>query len=767
METKRKSAEASLALRELLTKPTRREFMMGMGGAAGTLWLTGCGGGSGPAGSSGAGDISDNKAHRAPGVIVPPAGFKLALTSLKVVGENATAVAADGTFSYDNIGNRPNLITVTDASGKPVLLGYSNPASGKPAEVSAKMTAAALLFYAADAYALSAADQQTAVSLLSADPTVAALASTVADRIAADAVALGNQDSMILAAVVQARTTLRGGSSASSRSQSAQTRALRQTPVAPMPGGVTPRGITREEPGGSKEVVQMLIKPASGQTIQSGIILHPTSDDTALQITNTYRLELLYYIQQTDYNERNPDGSSGASHPLVKEIAEGIFPENWIPATKRVAGLLGGALDVVSDRDHASYQPVDSEPIVLKLNPDTAARSTYHVTVVGPAGVVEGQPKLGKEPYASGRNFMVAWTFFLDAIIPVLSNLMDVQFNPFAHFDQSTLELAETLIHLSLDLPEFREPFEKADFKGMTVVVLSAFVNNTAFRQAFLNQVRNALNNANVALWKDTLVKARYLTKLNAILWVVDKLVAFGDLAAVNHDSAVSNWFEEWDVTLVKPLVLIDPKTKTIGKGGKVRFTASTTGTTGQTLLYVWETGSLLTSLTDNAGQTGTQISTKIGTVDFLTKNTAIGTITVTVTVFSIRVDGNTKLGSAQAQVTIDEKKQIVYGRFFVDETPQTIGEAIAAAIAIPKVDKVNSYSVHCYGFSDSAGSYGTEINRAWTEPNRPSYFEDRGSEFVWRIAGTENVPPENHAEWIGYYSDRFKGMIVEVTVSL
>ena len=264
---------------------------------------------------------------------------------------------------------------------------------------------------------------------------------------------------------------------------------------------------------------------------------------------------------------------------------------------------------------------------------------------------------------------------------------------------------------------------------------------------------------------------------LRPTFWIATRVLAaanlalgIGDIGSIVADQISSSKAERWTETLVKPTLQLDPTSVTIGRGGKVRFKATVAGATGQTLLYIWETSSLSTTLTDNAGKTGTQIDTNSNTVDLVTQQTTIGIITVTVNAYVIGLNGNTLAGTGKATITVDDKKQVVAGRFFIDEATGGINEpghtGVAAAIGVPKVANAKTYQVHCYGFKDNDGPYGTEINVGWTLPNLAAGFTDRGSEYVWGIAGSANVAPENLAQWEAYYSGQFQGMIVEVTVS-
>src|SRR6185295_6742907 len=143
-------------------------------------------------------------------------------------------------------------IVVNDSTGKAVMLGFSDLASGKPAEVSAKQTAVRLLYFALDAYSLPTADQALAISVLAADPSLPALTNVISTRMAANPTAIGDKDAAIIAAVIQARDDISNGGravhlfgrGAASKSLAPKSRSVGARSA---PGARPSRSVTREE----------------------------------------------------------------------------------------------------------------------------------------------------------------------------------------------------------------------------------------------------------------------------------------------------------------------------------------------------------------------------------------------------------------------------------------------------------------------------------------------------------------------------------------
>jgi len=576
------------------------------------------------------------------------------------------------------------------------------------------------------------------LDLLDQERAVADLEAVIARRIAADPFALDNADPGIAAAIKTAYDAVWGVSSSSVKRLSAV-------------------AIGRATP--SDDFALLLVEP-SGE--QSGVEVVQGQAERTIVATNHKRkpCQVLTYrtgVEDAAKVRTNYPKAIRLGDPVDLPSTTGLNP------LSNLANLRSG---------QTAFVPVSTAPITLTLAGGSS--KTFYDTIVlmasGDIGAAEPS-YFSDARYAvevdgwretlGQLNLGVLLELLIGAVTAVLGGAaLTISVARIKAFEAAMTAIGETSV---VDL------LAKGRHGALTLSV-KGFLDIAARSDSLGKRLRSELLHILPEVERVAELDASAL--IRPTFWIATRLFAIvnlalgiGDIAAVVADQVSSNKAERWTETLAKPTIDLTPLATTIGKGGKVRFTATVAGAAGQTLLYIWETGSLLTSLTDNAGQTGSQISTKTGTVDLITQNTASGTITVSVTAYVIGVNGNSKVGSAQATVTIDDKKQVVYGRFFVDETQQTIGKGIAASIAVPRVAKATAYRVHCYGFNDPA-AYGTEINVSWTEPNRPSYFTDRGSEFVWGIAGTANVQPDDEAGWVAYYTGRFQGMIVEVTVS-
>ncbi|MGC4047291.1 MAG: hypothetical protein QM758_26120 [Armatimonas sp.] len=178
-------------------------------------------------------------------------------------------------------------------------------------------------------------------------------------------------------------------------------------------------------------------------------------------------------------------------------------------------------------------------------------------------------------------------------------------------------------------------------------------------------------------------------------------------------------------------------------------------------ITYKWLT-------TRNAGELlgsadgGTTIPVETQTATYKAHDTKEGVDTVTLEAYL----GSTKLGSSTVKVTVGSNTIQVAGRWYVEQKDLNNGYmGFRALLVVPKIDGGKSYSVYCHDFNDR-DYYGTTYRRSWNIPGLPPDWADWDTEFAFGLAGTTG-PPESAASNIAYYTNRFQGMIVDVTVTL
>jgi hypothetical protein len=212
-------------------------------------------------------------------------------------------------------------------------------------------------------------------------------------------------------------------------------------------------------------------------------------------------------------------------------------------------------------------------------------------------------------------------------------------------------------------------------------------------------------------------------------------------------------------VTVRNAVPRIVPERTSLKSGETQTFTARVDSELqdGGRLSYRWFTAGRFGRFTSG----GTEASSGSASATYTVTGQAPGEETVAVEVFSTKDGERRSLGIARANVKIEEKKSIVFGRYFTQINPiEDNRKETLAIVAFPKVEGAKRYSIRAYDFNDYA-YYGRQYSASWTPPNVPSGWHDKGAEVWIPISGTWG--PGDSAD---YMNGRFAGMIVEVTVT-
>jgi hypothetical protein len=618
-------------------------------------FLAGCGGG----GSSSNGGATSLATTRARGAVQLPSGMTIAPTALTVAAPQASAVSAAGAFEFDKVNGGDSLVVIGGADRKPLLAGFTDSAGS--VKIDTTTTAVALLFYGCGAFTLPP-DQHTHIrELLAASPAVPPLAATLAQRLAADPNAITDNDSALQSALQTALDTLRGSSAqATSRSGSAAPASASRS------GSAVPALASRAAQGAA---VAQVTRDAAGITLllaqpsepQSGVIVGASDDQTGLQITNTRRRNLLLYITQTGY-----DDAQGVHHDANLPVRKGDFPGDWIVSTNKLAGVIGSVVDVAVG--NGAYQPVKSEIIPLPLKPETATKSYYRVTLAGPGLDPGREPKEDPAAVKNGANGMLALSFTKDIFLPLFFSIMDVHLNlnevahPPALFSDSKglIAIAGASGHVVTGLTNFHP-------KEVSISIIKAMSDDYVFRQSMLNGVTQLMLHQGVDFGK-LLGPDIVLTKLSFVLAILDKGLALGDASVAAADWGQSNYFDEWDITVVPATVRLNPDGATVYNLDTQSLTVTTQIKGNLTYHYTLNGG--LGSLVDVKANTGNgtkELNTTSATINYVgDKNPPEGggvDETVTVEVFRIP-DGATAgqkllVGKSTATLHRKLKKQL------------------------------------------------------------------------------------------------------------
>jgi hypothetical protein len=243
------------------------------------------------------------------------------LGTLKVVNVYSQAtVGTDRTFSQTIIASSPSLVSVLDAAGHVILLGYLDPTL--PTQViDALSTAVALVYFAFDFQAFPEANRQQLLSLLTENAATVTLGATIAQRLLANPLALSENDAEVRKTLLNAYDSIMAMGSAAA--PSALATSIHDTPA------INP---------------QLLIQP-TGQ--QSGFSIQQLATGAVgFTGTNYYRREVVLYVYKTAPG--TPDPVTGITPPLEDPLQIGA-PITVLPTQK--ISVFNALTDVIYGTD--------------------------------------------------------------------------------------------------------------------------------------------------------------------------------------------------------------------------------------------------------------------------------------------------------------------------------------------------------------------------------------------------------------------------------
>ena len=450
--------------------------------------------------------------------------------------------------------------------------------------------------------------------LIAAHAATATLAATLGQRLAVNHNALTADDAPLQAAIQTALVAMASGRSVHTGT-----------------GGRS--AVTRQ--AGASGLTLILAQPSEPQ---SGVIVGPSDNLLGLQITNTRRRNLLLYITQTGY-----DDAQGTHHTVDIPLRRGAFPADWIAATNKLSGALGSVVDVLAN--NGAYQPVKSGVIPLPLNPTTAKKSYYRVTLAGPGLDPGSAAKEGESRVRADATEMLTFGFMKDIFLPLLFAAMDIKLNleevatPVALFTsiKGLVAIISGFGHVVLSLSDFHP-------KEVGIAIIKTLNDDYVFRQAMLRGLTEFVfqlgANADVLNSAET-----FLTKISFFLAFLDKAFALGDASVTANDWGQSDYFEEWEVTAAKANVRVLPDAPTVYNLDTLALTAQTLATGD--LVYHWKTSGAWGHLVDTKGHSGPEFDSTDRTVTYVGDRTpaagAAESDTVSATIYVIPETGGTQ----------------------------------------------------------------------------------------------------------------------------
>jgi hypothetical protein len=557
------------------------------------------------------------------GTVVLPAGSGItpsSLTALNSLGH--TSIASNGSFSLTTFSGGPQLTTIVDKNGNPLLIGWLGPAS---TTIDVNSTAAVLLFYASDSFALTADLRAEALTLIPSAPGLSTLASAIGNAIASNPDTFATTNAAVSAAL---QTLLASLIQTSSSTNATRMRLHTILTGSPFLKGYKTMGVH----------FTAVNTPTPGLT---PIIDFPDG----FHFLNELRRPADVFIDRISFADaagtHSDPGSLTPDGPLN------------IPAT---AGVQGGTVSTLVDIINGTYaySPITTSSTPLPLVPNSTS-TLYALTVVGP-GLLEGAFDQISTPYQDDSNNLAVKFMVTDFLLPLIVS----QVIPSSNLDE-TLEapgvqgaIADLVTSLAA-VPSISAASSSGDTSGAlalaTTQVASANSTSAHFLQGVLDQI--LLSQGIAAQQRAFEATQAYFNGLG----MADRIEEAFDASVVFKELATSNRADVYQVIVTPDTVTLIPANQTIVAGfdGTLLASVPAAGSSGVTLGYTYTNTALFGHLFD--GQPGHEdnFMSSSATVTYVA-NANVGkggTDTIGVAIADVDAGNRTQIGTADATVHV------------------------------------------------------------------------------------------------------------------
>ena len=608
--------------------------------------LTGCGGGGG----GGGGGSSPSPGSSVAGIVQLPAGSTVDASTLAVATGAGTAnVGANGAFNAPVNGDGQSLVAVLDPAGKLVFLGYVDPAG--EAAIGPKESAVALLFQALGAFTLPAEEQVSLRSLIAGSAEAEELATVIASRVAENLTALADGDPELLEALAQAHASLLEDSP---QVPSVQTARLRSAAVARSTAATTEIS-TANIPG----TTLTLVNPTNPQ---EGLQLGPYPEGEGLILMNTYRRASYYYAYKVATEDEE-----GNRYDLQPPLP--VMGATAMQATNQLNGVFGTVLDIINNK--VFWTQVESKPFELSLDSGTA-KTFYQVVAVGPSFDItspaffsESQFELYGPEWERSILSLTVSAFVKDMLLPVIFSwgVESEHINAALKVENPEF-ISETIAALIFKaLPEAKDQVLAGEWKEAMLTIVKELAGSDELRQAFITGLQEYFQNAAVLdVFSDPDALISSLTHANVVIEAIDKAMTAGDIGAVIKDIGSSRRGNLWDVTVVKPMVRLDPEAAEAEPLDRIALTAKPPSGVQGVFVYQWSVSGGNGHLEDANGHSGSAFESSSPNVSYVADpevtDGATDTVTVSVYLKPDTGSGPTHgdpifLGEAESKITL------------------------------------------------------------------------------------------------------------------
>ncbi len=522
------------------------------------------------------------------GTVVLPAGSRISLRSLQVRNSLGSAPAgATGTFRLTAFAGGPQLTSVIDAAGNPILMGWLVP--GRATKLDAASTAAALLYFATNTYVLPSDVRGDAIALIPATPGLVAVTNAVSSALVASTNPFGKGSPRVSAALESLVASL--------------ARAHANAPPPPRPSDV-------------------LINPL---TSGSGLTLHNDFPD-GVHFTNAYRRRADAYVERESYVDA---GGTTVNDPKAL-LAE---PAQIPPVTGTNNGVFGSFGDIFN----GNYAFSEVSTPEIELPPVAGARkTTFLVTVVGPGahpGVFDSLSGAQRADLSlvKGRYFVfdLLLPLLCSTVVPANSSAIDKLLE-----SEGAGGAAQDLLTAIMNSKQIYDAESAGRYGSGLAIAAKTVLTSNAMLGLLQKVIADAVKTEGGAVPEAG--SGELLQKWNAVLLGTNIGLAAFDTTVVGSEFANSNEADRWQVDVIPDTVTLLPSNSKVAHARSEKLTANVPADTSSDhvpLQYAWRNTARFGHITDPISGDKDRFTTSSKTVTYAADDQGLGSDTVTVAV--------------------------------------------------------------------------------------------------------------------------------------
>lgn len=585
------------------------------------------------------------------GHVVLPSGSTIDLTTLSISNSLGTSpVARDGSFALPAFVDGPQLTTVSDAAGNPVLLGFLSDAEPN---ANARTTAGALLYYQLGIFSLPDALQLQFVGQIGSSPNEAGVESAISAALrTAPTDPLRRNNATISAALVAA-----------------------------FPAPFT-------QPPAVAHAVARNVRPATNR--RDGITLSPSTVVSGLTLIQDYPSSVHFQneyrrVAEVYVDETAPNAKSLSTNPLF-----------LIPSIQGLGSTVSNVVDIASG--NFGFSQIDTPQIELPQD-GNAPITRYTLRAVGPGAAV-GLDTLTATQRARQARVNAAF-FAQNLLIPLVLSIVAPIGVSRAGIDSAPLDAFRDFVDLYFQkVPDAGTQLSAAQYHDALVTFVKAILTSNSLQSATLNAIANIVGKAGAASFTATNASQG----LAKVFLVLDTFFTSADIGALGYSLGHSNAVETFEVAVTPAKVTLDPPTKTLDNGGAFTLTASVpdydrTNNSAIVLSYAWSvapqdgTSPLSGTLFGPNGKTN-NFTSDVRTASYIANNSGNGTdvVSVVVTVFDMTKNTKTVLNAVPVTSVITVGKG---SPTLTSPVIAAIGDVVPIVATAPKLAGATGYEYH------------------------------------------------------------------------